>query len=68
MSPKEKAEELVEKFINYAYDGMSSAEDNAIVIALICVEECIDCSRGRYGDQISMEYWHNVREYLKAIK
>jgi hypothetical protein len=38
MTPREKAKELVDKFIPYAYDGASSSEENAQECALIAVE------------------------------
>lgn len=42
MTPKEKAQELVDKFIPYAYDGASSSEENAQECALIAVDEILN--------------------------
>lgn len=41
MTPEEKAQELIDKFIGKAYDGNSSAFDNAKDIAIIAVDEII---------------------------
>jgi len=67
MNAKEKAHDLIDKFIPYSYDGYNSAEDYAIQCARICVQECIDCSRGRYGDRLTMQYWLDVELHINKI-
>ena len=55
MTPKEKANDLILK-----YDWMDCPNDIKKCV-LIVIQECIDTTRGRYGDQLSMQYWIDVR-------
>ena len=66
MKAKQKANELVDRYLEYveAYSSESQLE-NAKICALISVEELIEityaASRSEY------EYWLDVKRYIKAI-
>ena len=64
MTPKEKAEKLVHTFTKYAYDGMSSCEDNGKIIALIAVDEILDML---IGSTATIDYWKEVKEEINKI-
>ena len=67
ISAKEKARELVDKFINYSYfsDGNNSMnrsyqqEDNAIQCALIAVDELIK--------ETGAKYWYDVKQEIEKL-
>lgn len=72
--PKEKAEELVEKYLEFTTgekEGLESIcycrsdhENNAIQCALICVDEIIET----YIDiDPKKKYWQSVKEHLKQM-
>ena len=70
MSPKEKAQELFNKFLGYAYDGISSAEENSIECALIAVNEIIrelteEISPSVHG--FRHQYWKQVKDELEKL-
>lgn len=65
MTPKEKAEELVDKY-RYA-DYTDIGEEGCKQCALITVQECIDTTRGRYGDVLSMQYWLDVEKEISLL-
>ena len=73
MTPKEKAKELVDKFVGYAYDGISEAEYNAIAIALIAVDEILnelDDIMNFEASRLSLKmikYWKQVKEEIEKI-
>jgi predicted HAD superfamily Cof-like phosphohydrolase len=66
MNAKQKANELVDRYVEYveAYSSQGQIE-NAKICALIAVEELIEityaASRSEY------EYWLDVKRYIKAI-
>jgi predicted HAD superfamily Cof-like phosphohydrolase len=66
MKAKDKANELVDRYLEYveAYSSQGQLE-NAKICALIAVEELIEityaASRSEY------EYWLDVKRYIKAI-
>ena len=62
MKEKQKAVELIEKYLDADY--LDASIHGAKSCALICVQECIDCSRGRFGDELSMQYWLNVEQEI----
>lgn len=69
-NPKEKAKELVDKFINYSYfsDGNNSMnrqyqqEDNAKECALIAVDEIIDYCSDIYDKEFMIEVKHEIEK------
>lgn len=62
MTQKEKAEELIGKFINFT--GETHPYSNAKQCALICVDEIIN--NGQHG-AIEKLYWRDVREELNLL-
>ena len=62
MTPKEKAKELIDKYLDVSV--MYGLTDYAKECALITVQECIDVTRGRYGDYTSMQYWLDVEKEI----
>jgi hypothetical protein len=79
MTPKEKAKELVDKFTGYAYDGISSCEENGIQIALIAIDEMIKFEEriikeiqflsDRAGHAFRSEglYWNEVKKEIEKL-
>jgi hypothetical protein len=73
MNPKQKAEELKDKFRDHAFDR-SEYDDNldrevekhhAIECALICVEEIINlCAEGLS----ETKFWKEVKKELEGMK
>ena len=65
-SPKEKAEELVNKYCN-----MRSHCDNAEECALIAVNECIELHFNLNGDTNgigeSFKFWNEVKEEIEKL-
>lgn len=65
MTPKEKAEELVEKF---TYWNTTQAEREGIKSALIAVEEIIDSLQIKnYSQADQYEYWSEVKYYIEKL-
>ena len=75
MTPKEKAKELIAKFLEYAYsDANDNQKTDAIQCALICVDEIIESSpslpilsdNGTYGSDIeeSSKFWQEVKQEI----
>lgn len=76
MTPKEKAKELVDKFISYSYfsDGNNSMnraneqEDNAKECALIAVDEITSIKLLWYQkDTKELEYWKEVKQEINKL-
>ena len=65
MTPKEKAEELADKFLGYAYDGISSAEENCIECALIAVDEILNEYWSH--DTKRRDWWKQVKDELEKL-
>jgi len=73
-NPKEKAEELVEKFMSYSYfsDGNNSMnrqyqqEDNAKQCALIAVDEIMN-SIDAEDHFILYNYWQKVKKEIELL-
>ena len=75
MTPKEKAKQLVDNFMNkivtYLNDFM--AISNAKMCALICVDEIIDIlelngfSLQEYHDKGTLEYWLHVKDEIPIV-
>ena len=77
MTPKQKAEELVDKFISYSYysDGNNSMErnyqqkDNAKECASIAVDEIL--SMGIMSDsghfRMAKSYWEEVKQEIEKL-
>jgi hypothetical protein len=73
MTPKQKAEELVDKFISYSYysDGNNSMErnyqqkDNAKECALIAVDEIL--SWQDWMEKEMLNYWEEVKKEIEKL-
>ena len=74
LTPKEKAEELVSKYItnqNSWYlenlvDGLRIA--HAKQCALIAVDEIMDCTKNGLGlTKFSKEYWQEVKQEIEKL-
>ena len=68
MTPKEKAQELVDKFIEFtqdwdARDGYINDEFRAKECALIAVDE-IQNTKAVYANDIEYDYWEQVKHEL----
>jgi hypothetical protein len=68
MTPKEKAEELVDKFLGYAYDGISPAEENSKECALIAVDEVIEAlHEHHWQNRLIIDYWEEVKHEINKL-
>lgn len=77
MTQKEKARELVDKFISYSYfsDGNNSMnrsyqqEYNAKQCALISVDEILnDYLNSTYPKDLSIKYWNEIKEEIQKLE
>ena len=66
MKPKEKAEELIKKFIKHSHECYKS---DAIQCALICVDKIIK-DRQRLSDALfhNDTYWQEVKREINNFK
>jgi hypothetical protein len=62
MTPKEKANELVEKFASMNND--SHTNEYEIKSSLIVVDEILNML---IGDNVTVEYWNEVRQEIEKI-
>jgi len=75
MTPKEKAEQLVDSFRNkiVKYLNAFMGIRNAKMCALICVDEIIDIlelngfSLQEYHDKGTLEYWLHVKDEIPIV-
>ena len=68
MTPKEKAQELADKFLGHAYDGISSAEENCIECALIAVDEVIEAlQEHHWQNRLIINYWEEVKHEINNL-
>jgi hypothetical protein len=73
MTPKEKAEELIEKYKQYSqleigYQGITSRIQSAKKCALIAVDECIKAVESDWSFmEIRMEYWQKVKQEIEKL-
>jgi hypothetical protein len=68
MTPKEKAEELADKFLGHAYDGISSAEENCIECALIAVDQVIEAlQEHHWQNRLIINFWEEVKNELEKL-
>jgi hypothetical protein len=67
MTAKQKANELVDRYVEYveAYSSQGQIE-NAKICALIVVEEMIDVTYA--ATRSTYEYWQDVKREIKAIQ
>lgn len=67
MTAKQKANELVDRYVEYveAYSSQGQIE-NAKICALIAVEEMIEVTYA--ATRSTYEYWLDVKREIKAIK
>lgn len=61
MSPKDKAIELVNKYIGI---DETMSYDTARSCAIVAVNEFIDRLKLLYGSSWEVGYWQNVRDYI----
>jgi hypothetical protein len=68
MTPKEKANALLWKYLP-KIEGWDSEEKTELAkeLSIVTVQECIDTTRGRYGDYLSMQYWLDVEKEIKLL-
>jgi hypothetical protein len=74
MTPKEKANELVQKFRSFAHadwnerNGFEGETDNAKQCALIAVDEVLNCTKNGLGLTVySREYWQQVKTEIENL-
>lgn len=71
MTPKEKAEELVDKMynvdINDSYDERAMQYQHATRCALIAVDEIINNDGFTRHDDSLTEYWNQVKQEIENI-
>jgi hypothetical protein len=76
MEPKEKAEELVDKFENYSFmdiDKRISSFNSAKQCALIAVDEICEILEDNgltfieYHDRTTIEYWLQVKQEIEKL-
>ena len=67
MTAKQKANELVDRYVEYveAYSSQGQIE-NAKICALIAVDEMIEVTYA--ATRSTYEYWLDVKREIKAIK
>lgn len=75
MTPKEKAQELVNKFREFA-DGIDSETDrfspniekkNAKHCALIAVDEILNNNKILFEDVLNDQYWEEIKQEIKLL-
>jgi hypothetical protein len=73
MTPKEKAEELINKFKNYAYTNVFSYREesnlhNSKQCALIAVDKILAAPvEDKTGEQQAIKYWTRVKKHIKEL-
>ena len=73
MTPKEKAKELVDKFIEPTMefdelDGYVEDKDNAKQCALIAVDEVIEAlHEHHWQNRLLIDYWQEVKKELEKL-
>jgi hypothetical protein len=69
MTPKEKAKELVYKFKDdlYKQRGVTIYTEDAILCALIAVDEIINNYEDRYKYCNSKIYWEEVKKEIEKL-
>jgi hypothetical protein len=72
MTPKEKAEELVDKFMDYT--GFEIDENNnmsnvfsAKQCALIAVDEILNNNKILFEDVLNDQYWQEVKQEIELL-
>ncbi len=67
MTPKDKAKELVDKFIPILDYGQTEKFNQAKKCAVICVEEIIKCTFGKYNSFAHIDYWEKVKQEINKL-
>ena len=73
MTPKEKADELVNKMWIYAIPNADGSWGNAKKCALIAVDEILELLEdnglliAEYHDKYTMEYWLEVKQEIEKL-
>ena len=64
MKPKEKAKELVKKYLKYAFHDLAKG------CSIICCDEIIEYVSSAKNDKflhIRIEFWESVKEEIKKL-
>ena len=71
MTPKEKANELMNKFFNYCsyewYEGEEGHKENMKQCALITVDEILNVIVGTYDFDVLNEFWKEVKQEIEKL-
>ena len=75
MTPKDKAKELVDKFIDYAYhwdEGFPLPKEytpiwNAKQCALVCIDEILKNDDRMYLGSNDINYWEQVKQEINKL-
>ena len=68
MTPKEKSEELVEKFMLWKFQKCELTKKQAKQCALIAVDEIIDSIIIKnYSDADKYDYWNEVKQEIENL-
>ena len=74
MTPKEKAEELINRYLEILAGGMYDVREEAKKCALVCVDECIKehCHESEHKDPLAqdrwIDYWQEVKKEINQNK
>jgi hypothetical protein len=69
MTPKEKAQELIDKFENYSFmdiDKRISSFNSAKQCALVAVDEILKVTVGLNGWIDGFQYWEQVKQEIET--
>tara|TARA_R110002012_G_scaffold245060_2_gene420038 strand:+ start:503 stop:715 length:213 start_codon:yes stop_codon:yes gene_type:complete len=70
MRPKEKAQELVDRYYSHLTDVLmkSESEEFSIICSLLCVDEILNDNPNIYdSDRLNHKYWKEVRKELNKL-
>ena len=69
MTPQEKAEELIDKFIHPVRwkMGQEDVRERAKQCALIAVDEMLDNVRFMYVEYVYVKYWQEVKQEIEKL-
>lgn len=67
MTPKEKAEELIDKFLDDKFIGLILEETEAKQCALITVDEILNNNKILFEDVLNDQYWQEVKQEIELL-
>lgn len=69
MTPKEKANELIEKFMpSVKWDNKGYKYNESIICATVCVDEILNDNPNIYdSDRLNYKYWESVKKELSLL-